>query len=446
MGRVFQPDLETMPAPARAELQGARLEALVARLKALESPYWREKLAGVAVHDVRGIESLASLPFTVKAELRDQFPFGMLAVPLEETVRVHASSGTRGKPTIVAYTASDISVFAEINARAIACAGGRPEDVLHVAYGYGLFTGGLGLHFGGERLGATVVPASGGNPGLQVQLMADLGAAGLACTPSFAMLLAERAAEDGLLDRIRLRFGVHGAESWSESFRAKLEEAWGGSYDACDIYGLSEVMGPGVAMECREGRGALHVFDDHFLPEVVDPASGQPVAPGTLGELVLTTLTKEALPVVRYRTGDMTTLVDEACPCGRTHARIARFSGRVDDMLVIRGVNVFPSEIEAVLLEDPAVGAQYAIVVDRRATLPELEVRCELSETITSPSGQRHPTREDVARRLGERLAERLRIRVEVVVGDPGSIPRQDLGKAQRVFDRTADHDPFPGD
>jgi phenylacetate-CoA ligase len=338
----------------------------------------------------------------------------------------------------VAYTARDIDVFAEVNARAVACAGGSSEDVLHVAYGYGLFTGGLGLHYGGERLGATVVPASGGNPSLQLQLMADLGAAGLACTPSFAMLLAERAAEDGVLERIRLRYGVHGAEPWSDAFREKLEVAWGGSYDACDIYGLSEVMGPGVAMECREGKGALHVFDDHFLPEVVDPETGEPLGPGQQGELVLTTLTKEALPVLRYRTGDVTSLVADPCPCGRTHARIARFSGRVDDMLVIRGVNVFPSEIEAALLEEPVLGAQYAIVVDRRATLPELEVRAELAEATMTR------VREEIAGRLRDRLAERLRLRVEVVVGDPGSIPRQELGKAKRVFERTAEDDPFP--
>src|ERR671938_305390 len=298
-----------MPAEERRALQRRRLDELLARLRACESPFWREKLGGVQASD------LAELPFTTKAELRDAYPFGALAVPLEETIRVHASSGTRGKPTIVAYTRNDIDVFAEVSARAIACAGGRADDVLHVAYGYGLFTGGLGLHYGGERLGATVVPASGGNPAFQVQLLADLGATGLACTPSFALLLAERAAADGLLHRIRLRFGVSGAEPWSQALRAKLEAAWGG-YDACDVYGLSEVIGPGVAAECREGKGALHVFDDHFLPEILDPGTGEPTS--GLGELVLTTLTKQALPVVRYRTGDVTRFVDGACECGRT--------------------------------------------------------------------------------------------------------------------------------
>jgi phenylacetate-CoA ligase len=356
----------------------------------------------------------------------------MLAVPLASCVRVHASSGTKGKPTVVAYTAADVGVFAEVNARAIACAGGGPQDVVHVAYGYGLFTGGLGLHYGGERLGATVVPASGGNPGLQVSLMADLGANGLLCTPSFAMLLAERAVDDGLMPQLRetLRYGVFGAEPWSEGFRTKLEEAWGG-IDACDIYGLSEVIGPGVAMECREGKGAMHVFDDHFLPEVVDPSTGSPVPDGAQGELVLTTLTKQAMPVLRYRTGDITRLLDGPCPCGRTHRRIARLSGRTDDMLVIRGVNVFPSEIEAVVLDDPALAGHYQIWLDRRGVMAELTVKTELAVTEALPS------RGDIEARLRQRLAERLRIRVEVECGEPGSLPRSELGKAKRVFDMT---------
>ncbi len=423
---ILQPELETMAVEERSALQRTRLAELLGRLRSSESPFWREKLAGVR----EGAE-LAELPFTTKADLLEQYPYGSLAVPLEETVRLHASSGTRHKPTIVAYTARDVEIFAEVNARAIACAGGTPEDVLHVAYGYGLFTGGLGLHYGGERLGATVVPASGGNSAFQVQLLADLGARGLCCTPSFCLLLAERAQADGLLDRIQLRYGVLGAEPWSEALRGKLEEAWGGGFDACDIYGLSEVIGPGVAAECREAKGALHVFDDHFLPEVVDPETGEPT--DGAGELVLTTLTKEALPVIRYRTGDVTQFVEGECACGRTHRRIARFSGRVDDMLVIRGVNVFPSAIEAALLDDPALGGQYAIVVDRREALPQLEVHAELVEHGIDG--------EAVTVRLREQLEVRLRVRVEVVVGAPGSIPRQELGKAKRVFERTSERD-----
>jgi phenylacetate-CoA ligase len=406
---VFQPELEAQPPEERAALQRERLHALLARLgRDADTP-------------------LADLPFATKSQLRDTYPFGMLAVPLEETVRVHASSGTRGKPTIVAYTAHDVDVFADVNARAIACAGGRAEDVLHVAYGYGLFTGGLGLHYGGERLGATVVPASGGNTALQLQLLEDLGAAGLCCTPSFAFLLAERRRPG---DGIRLRYGVFGAEPWSEAMREKLEDAWG--IDACDIYGLSEVGGPGVAAECREGKGALHVFDDHFLPEVVDPESGKPT--DGLGELVLTTLTREALPVVRYRTGDVTRFVDGDCACGRTHRRIARFSGRVDDMLIVRGVNVFPSEIEDVVLAHPALGGQYAIVLDRRTAMTNLEVRVELRE-----AGEPEPVEAELRRRLEERL----RVRTDVYVLAPNTLPRQEIGKARRVWERLDDRDPL---
>jgi phenylacetate-CoA ligase len=413
---MFQPELEAMPVEGRQALQDRRLRDLLTRLRSSSSEYWGEKL--------RGIDGFESLPFTTKSELRDGYPFGTLAVALEQTVRVHASSGTRGKPLVVAYTAADIELFADVNARALACAGARPDDVLHVAYGYGLFTGGLGLHYGGERLGTTVVPASGGNPGLQVDLMADLRANGLACTPSFALLLAERAEADGLLERIPLRYGIFGAEPWSEGLRAKLERAW--RIDACDVYGLSEVIGPGVAAECREGKGALHVFDDHFLPEIIDPETGEAVPSGEHGEPVLTTLTKEAFPVLRYRTGDVTSFVDGDCPCGRTHRRIARFSGRVDDMLVVRGINVFPSEIEAVVLDDPSLSGQYAIVVDRRTTLAELEVHVE-----------------GVSEGLRDRLEQRLRLRCRVVAHQPGSLPRQEGGKAKRVFERTDDAEPW---
>jgi phenylacetate-CoA ligase len=414
---MFQPELEAMAVEERRALQEQRLATLLTRLRGTDSDYWREKLRGVE-------DGFDSLPFTTKSELRDAYPFGTLAVPLEETVRVHASSGTRGKPLVVAYTAADIELFADVNARALACAGARPSDVLHVAYGYGLFTGGLGLHYGGERLGATVVPASGGNPGLQLELMADFGANGLACTPSFALLLAERATEAGVRGTIPLRYGVFGAEPWSEAMREKLETAWG--IDACDVYGLSEVIGPGVAAECHEAKAGLHVFDDHFYPEIVDPETGDAVAPGERGELVLTTLTKEAFPVLRYRTGDVTSFVEGPCTCRRTHPRIARFSGRVDDMLVVRGINVFPSEIEAVVLDDPALGGQYAIVVDRRTALPELEVHIE-----------------GTSEGLEARLERRLRLRCTVVAHEPGSLPRTETGKAKRLFERTDDAEPW---
>lgn len=434
---IFQPELETMTPKRLARLQLERLTALVDRLKHSASPYWQAKLSGIEPGAIRGIEDLQRLPFTTKSELRDNFPFGMLAVSRSDTIRVHASSGTRGKPTVVAYSRGDVDLFADVNARAIVTAGGRTGDVLHNAYGYGLFTGGLGLHYGGERLGATVVPASGGNPGFQVQLMADLGANGLACTPSFALLLAERAEHDRLSGQIRkhLRYGVFGAEPWSESFRSKIEQAWDG-LEAHDIYGLSEVIGPGVAAECRDSRGSLHVFEDHFYPEVLDE-NGGPVAPGIPGELVLTTLTKEALPVIRYRTGDITTFVEGVCACGRTARRIARLAGRVDDTLVIRGINVYPSEIEAVLLDDMRISGQYQIIIDRRAALPELLVRPELAVSLGPEE------RTELRRRLTAALKDRLRLRVEVLIGDPGTLIRQETGKAKRVWEVTRADDPL---
>ncbi|MDP2622340.1 MAG: phenylacetate--CoA ligase, partial [Actinomycetota bacterium] len=327
------PEIETLPRPQLEKLQSERLTTLIERLQACDTPFWKEKLGGVG--GVSSLGDITSLPFTDKAEFRDTYPFGMTAVPREDVVRIHASSGTSGKPTIVAYTANDIALFAEVNARALAGMGGTRDDIIQVAYGYGLFTGGLGLHYGVEALGAVAVPTSGGNVRAQVSFLVDLGATGLACTPSFALLLAEHAQAEGVMDQIQLRWGIHGAEPWSESFRQKVEEAWGGDYQACDVYGLSEVIGPGVAAECRENKGGLHVMEDHFYPEIVDPETGEPAADGELGELVLTSLTKEAQPVIRYRTRDLTRFVDDECPCGRTSRRIDRFQGRADDMLII---------------------------------------------------------------------------------------------------------------
>ena len=432
---MFLPEIETLDRAGLHRLQGERLSALVDRLKHVDVTFWREKLSNVS--NVSGPESLAELPFTEKREFREAYPYGMVAVPMSDVVRVHASSGTSGKSTIVAYTASDIDVFAEVNARALAAAGGTPDDVVHVAYGYGLFTGGLGLHYGVEKLGAVTVPASGGNAGFQVGLMADLGATGLAATPSFALILADRAEELGVKDRIALRWGIHGAEPWSEGMREKLEAAWGGGYDACDIYGLSEVIGPGVAQECRENKGGMHVFEDHFYPEIVDPETGEPVAEGEPGELVLTTLTKEAQPVIRYRTRDVTRFLPGDCPCGRTSRRIARLEGRVDDMLIIRGINVYPRTIETVLMADPDLGANYAIVVDRRAALPEVEARVEVADDELVPRAG------EIAARLQSKLMETVRLRINVNVGAPHSLPRPELGKAKRVFERTTEADPL---
>jgi phenylacetate-CoA ligase len=427
-------EIETLDRASLAALQSERLIALLDRVSTLDSRFWSAKLSATA--GIRSIADIDTLPFTEKDEFRSTYPYGMLAVPMSEVVRIHASSGTSGKPTIVAYTAEDVRIFAELNARSLSAAGGTRDDIVHIAYGYGLFTGGLGLHYGVEELGATAVPASGGNPGFQVGLMADTGATGLACTPSFALLLAERAEEAGLKGEIHLRWGIHGAEPWSEGLRQKLEAAWGESYDACDIYGLSEIIGPGVAAECRENKGGMHLFEDHFFPEIVDPETGAPVPNGQPGELVLTTLTKQAQPVIRYRTRDVTRFLDGDCPCGRTSRRIARLEGRVDDMLIIRGINVYPRTIETVLMNDPDLAPSYAIVVDRRGPLPELEARVEIAEESAT-------SKEAIAKRLQNELAETVRLRIKVSVAEPGSIPRAELGKAKRVFERTDDEDPL---
>jgi phenylacetate-CoA ligase len=403
--------------------QRERLVKLVDRLRGIDTPFWRDKIGEVGA--VRSLEDLNQLPLTTKTEFRQSYPFGMLAVPLADVVRVHASSGTSGKPTIGAYTAADVGVFAEVNARSLALAGADSASVIHVAYGYGLFTGGLGLHFGVEALGATAIPASGGNTGFQVQMLADLGATGLACTPSYSLLLAEGAAERGCLDSISLRWGIHGAEPWSEGLRQKIEEAWGGGFDACDIYGLSEVIGPGVASEWVEQKGRLVIAEDHFYPEIIDPSSGETLSDGEVGELVLTTLTKQAQPVIRYRTGDITRLLP---PVGGLPFRcMDRLWGRVDDMLIVRGINVYPREIESVLLADPDVGGHYLIYLDKRGVLTEIEAKVELRDSESMAH------RESVAERLEKQLRETVRLRVKVTVNGPGELPRQEIGKAQRV-------------
>ena len=421
--RIYPSDFFSIAQQELRRSQSDRLGAMVGRLQRVDTPFWTNKLANMDA--VRSLDDLQQLPMTTKAEFRQTYPTGMLAVPMEEVVRVHASSGTSGKPTIGAYTASDVRMFAEVNARALALAGATSESVVHVAYGYGLFTGGLGLHYGVEALGATAIPASGGNSGFQVQMLADLGATGLACTPSYSLLLAERAAEQGLLESIALRWGIHGAEPWSEGMRRKIEEAWGGEFSACDIYGLSEIIGPGVAAEWSEHQGHLIIMEDHFYPEIIDPSTGGSLPDGEVGELVLTTLTKQAQPVIRYRTGDITRLLP---PVGRLPFRcMDRLHGRVDDMLIVRGVNVYPREIEAVLLEDPDLGGQFAIYVDRRRVLTEIEAKVEMRYPDLSNR------REAIAERLERKLLETVRLRVEVTVSDPGQLPRQEAGKAKRV-------------
>ena len=434
---------ETMSDDERADLQSQRLGALLERL-ATASPFYRRRLADAGVDPGApvALDDLPALPFTTKADLWDHYPWGLLAVPREQVVRVHGSSGTGGRPTLVAYSRGDLAVWAEACARALCCAGAGPGTLVHNAYGYGLFTGGLGLHQGAELLGCTLVPASGGQTQRQVALIRDLRPEVLCCTPSYAVRLGEALGEAGIpRDDVSLRVGIFGAEPWSEAMRAQIEAAL--PLKALDIYGLSEVIGPGVSCECLETQAGLHVNSDHFLVEVVDPDSGRPLGPGERGELVFTTLTKEAMPVLRYRTGDLAALDPSPCACGRTLPRMSKVTGRKDDMLVIRGVNVYPSEVEAVLVAERAVAPHYLLVVDRTEAMPKLVVACELAAGWTVCEETEAAERERVAGEVGAALLQRLGLATEVSVLPVGSIPRVELGKAQRVVERTAAHDPL---
>lgn len=429
---IWDERAETLAHPARERLQLERLRETLAWVAA-RVPTYRERLPATPPRDLAG---LADLPFTRKGDLREAYPFGLFAVPLAEVARLHASSGTRGKPTVVGYTAEDLGVWREVMARVLVAAGARRGDLLHVAFGYGLFTGGLGFHDGAERIGMTVVPASSGNTARQRLLLEDFRPAGLAATPSFALHIAETIATAGGDPRaLGLRYGMFGAEPWSEAVRAALERAFG--CPAYDIYGLSEIIGPGVAGEC-ERREGLHVADDHFLPEIVDPVSGASLPDGREGELVLTTLTKRAIPLIRYRTGDITALTREPCACGRTSARMARVKGRSDDMLVIRGVNLYPSEVERALLAVEGLEPHYQLVVDRAGTLARLEVEVEPSPVpLDSAGGFRpeHPALAALREAAAARLREALGLGVAVTLVAPRTIPRSE-GKAIRVVER----------
>ena len=347
-------------------------------------PFYRNKMQqlGITPNDIHGVEDLHLLPFTEKQDLRNNYPFGLFAVPQSEIVRIHASSGTTGKPSVAGYTSGDVDRWAELMARAMYCANVGKNDIVQVSYGYGLFTGGLGAHYGAERIGASVIPMSGGNTKKQVMLMQDFGSTALACTPSYAMVLGEAIQEMGIpLSKFKLEAGVFGAEPWTEGARRRIEELLGIS--AQDVYGLSEVMGPGVSMECPYQQG-MHIWEDHFIPEVLDPDTGAPLPYGQQGELVFTTLTKEGLPLLRYRTHDLTVLDPSPCPCGRTHVRMRKLVGRTDDMLIIRGVNVFPSQVEGVLASIPGVTPQFLMVVGTRHNLDTLEIRVELTPEMMS--------------------------------------------------------------
>ena len=431
MHLIWNLEYESMSRPRLAELQLKRLREVVDRVYA-RVPYYRQKMeeAGIKPEDIRSLDDLAHLPFTTKEDLRENYPFGLFAVPMEEVVRIHASSGTTGKMTVVGYTRNDIKIWAQVMARTLACAGGTANDRIQVAYGYGLFTGGLGVHYGAEMMGATVIPISGGNTKRPIQIMKDFATTILACTPSYALYLAEGAAEEGIDPKeLPLRAGIFGAEPWSENMRKEIEEKLG--ITAIDIYGLSEVIGPGVASECLEQNG-LHVFEDHFLVEVVDPETGKPLPPGEKGEVVFTTLTKEAFPVIRYRTRDISILYPEPCACGRTMTRMHRILGRTDDMLIIRGVNVFPSQIENALLEIGETEPHYMLVVDRQQQLDELEVWVEVSEELFSDEVRKM---EHLENRIRQKIESTLGIGVRVKLVEPKTIPRSE-GKAKRVVDR----------
>lgn len=427
---IWNPAAETMPRAELRALQLARLQETL-RWTIARVPVIRARLGDAKV---RALEDLATLPFTRKTDLREHYPFGLFAVGREELVRIHASSGTKGKPTVVGYTADDLEVWREVMARLMVAAGARKGHMLHVAFGYGLFTGGLGFHDGAERVGMTVVPVSSGNTARHQLLLQDFRPDGLCGTPSFVLHLAESLHAAGVApETLGVRYGMFGAEPWTDAMRAALERAWG--CPAYDIYGLSEIIGPGVAGEC-EARDGLHVMDDHFLPEIVDPRSGEPCAEGTQGELVITTLTKRALPMIRYRTGDITALTTEPCRCGRTSARIARLTGRADDMLVIKGVNVFPSEVEAALLAVTDVEPHYQLVVDRRPTLARVEVHVEAAGTLIERCGGAfagdHPAVTVLQHHIGDRLKSALGLGVDVRVVAPQTLPRSE-GKAVRV-------------
>ena len=434
---IWNREIESAPRAALRALQAERLRATVARARA-RVPFYRTALAAAGLRDGDvDLTRLGDLPFTRKEDLRDHYPFGLFAVPREDVVRLHASSGTRGKPTVVGYTRSDLEVWREVMARALAAAGAEPGQLVQVAYGYGLFTGGLGFHDGAEHMGLTVVPASSGNTLRQILLLQDFRPQGLACTPSFALHIGESMLDQGLDPRkVGLAYGLFGAEPWTEAMRAQLETLWGCA--AVDFYGLSEMIGPGVATECVEARDGLHLNEDHFLPEIVDPRTGSPLPDGREGELVLTSLTKEALPMIRYRTGDVTRLDPAPCRCGRTTVRMARIKGRTDDMLIIKGVNVYPSQLEAALLTVPELAPHYQLLVDRRSGFPVLAVHVEPTERVVREWGGFEAARPEV-RALGARVAAQLRghlgLNPEITVVAPKTIPRSE-GKAVRVVER----------
>ena len=429
---IYNEEFETLPREAIEALQLKRLQQVVSRVYHTVGFYRKAfDKAGVTPDDIRSLDDLKRLPFTCKQDLRDNYPFGLFSVPMSSIVRLHASSGTTGKPTVVGYTQRDIETWATLMARSFVAAGLTKNDILHNAYGYGLFTGGLGAHYGAEKLGASVIPMSGGSTKKQIMLLQDFGPTAICCTPSYLLFLAEAGRDMGVdMRSLRLRVGILGAEPWSVRMRDQIEREL--DIIALDIYGLSEIMGPGVAMECIEGRNGLHVYEDHFIVETIDPATGEVLPPGSTGELVFTTITKEAFPLIRYRTKDISRIMPQVCKCGRTFVRMEKVSGRSDDMLIIRGVNVFPSQIESVLMQIDGLEPHYQLIVDREGSLDTLEVRVEVRENIFSDEIR---ALQNMEKRITKDIKDYLGVTAKVKLVEPKSLQRFE-GKAQRVLDK----------
>jgi phenylacetate-CoA ligase len=426
----WEPEKETMEREELEQLQLERLEATLSRVQ-MNVPFYRRKFdeLGIDTDDIRSIGDIRKLPFTTKNDLRDNYPYGLFAVPLREVVRIHASSGTTGMSTVVGYPTNDIKTGSNLVARVLTAGGITKDDVIQIAFGYGLFTGGFGIHYGAEKVGASVIPISSGNTARQIKIMQDFKTTALICTPSYALLIADTIMEMGIsINSLSLKYGLFGAEPWSEAMRKEIQEKL--KIVATDNYGLSEVMGPGVAGECLE-RNGLHINEDHFLVEIINPETLEPVAPGETGELVITTLTKEAFPVIRFRTRDLTRLIPSPCPCGRKFMRMNRVMGRTDDMLIIKGVNVFPSQIEHVLFDIEGTEPHYQIIVDRKGALDDVTVKVEVSESIFFDEMKKQNELMDLIKR---RLASELGIGVSVKLVEKKSIERSE-GKAKRVID-----------
>lgn len=428
---IYDIDFETLPREALEAIQIKRLQSTLERVYATV-PFYQEKFreAGLKPSDIKSLNDLSRLPFTNKQDLRDNYPYGMFAVPMDNVVRIHASSGTTGAPTVVGYTKRDIVTWSELMARSLAAGGATSSSIIHNAYGYGLFTGGLGVHYGAEKLGASIIPVSGGNTKRQIVIMKDFGPTILTATPSYTLHLAEVAKEMGVdFADLNFKYGIFGAEPWSEDMRKEIENTLG--IDAVDIYGLSEIMGPGVGIECFEAKKGLHIQEDHFIAEIIDPETGEVLPYGETGELVFTSITKEAFPIIRYRTRDITSLNPEPCICGRTHVRMDRVSGRSDDMLIIRGVNVFPSQIESVLMKSGNVEPHYQLVVDRKDNLDTLTVKVEVGESLFSDEVKRL---QEIEIGLSKDIKEYLGVSAKVKLVEPKGIERSQ-GKAIRVID-----------